>query len=694
MNFDHINWTNPVGGNQSNFQKMGDNGIQLVRMWLSQWGIYGSAWNPWYSMHHHAEYIPRTGITPFGTDSVKMKISANSTWFDSCMFYGFSKPAPAVKRNTNYKISVKHRTYSVAGPRNSASPNYGLVAKVGAWYDNCQDSGTATLLTPYARNNSDWGVLQGTWNSGSNDFLPYFYLAMENATAGDSYVDEVAIQEDLGGGNLGPNIIYKPSTSHEKYMDQRNSYAFDKVLDLAKQYNVYLRPVILEKNEDIANMIQGNGTYGAKASDNGNFYGNNRTMTAGRWYQQAWWRYLQARWGYSPQIQSWELLNEGSPTNTRHFALADEFGKYIRQFAPNNHLVSTSTWGGFPATSFWKNTNYPNVDFADYHAYVDSASPNFIDTAKATYDPSMLYGAKQSGGAGKPVIRGETGFTDSGTEPGTKALYDDKNGIWLHNFIWGGINHGGLVESYWYENEHIYKTWQDTTRYQTCDPTPIPGTTPPRYRCSFDHRSQYKPFYFFIKDIPLLTGRYVDAQATSSNSQVRVWGQKDTSARQAHLWVANVNHNWRNVVNGSTITPQSASVTIGGFSPNTQFSVDWWNTYSGVISSTTQVTSSGAGVITLQIQNLATDTALKIRSSSAPPATSTPTPRPTNTPSPTPSPVRGDADEDRDVDEDDYSIWYSHYSGSPVSGNPDFNSDGRVDGVDFSIWLNNYGTQL
>ena len=108
-------------------------------------------------------------------------------------------------------------------------------------------------------------------------------------------------------------------------------------------------------------------------------------MTKTRWLQMAWWRYVQARWGYSPNIHSWELLNEGDPASSAHYQLADELGRSMRQYAPNHHLVSTSFWHSFPRDAFWANREYPNVDFADIHRYVDEDSPLFDDTVQ--YDP-------------------------------------------------------------------------------------------------------------------------------------------------------------------------------------------------------------------------------------------------------------------------------------------------------------------
>lgn len=52
---------------------------------------------------------------------------------------------------------------------------------------------------------------------------------------------------------------------------------------------------------------------------------NREEKTKIRWLLEAWWRYLQARWGYSPAIYSWELLNEGVPDSTLHYILTDEY---------------------------------------------------------------------------------------------------------------------------------------------------------------------------------------------------------------------------------------------------------------------------------------------------------------------------------------------------------------------------------
>jgi hypothetical protein len=281
-----------------------------------------------------------------------------------------------------------------------------------------------------------------------------------------------------------------------------------------------------------------------------------------------------------------------------HYTLADEFGEYMRQFAPNHHMVSTSFWHSFPKNAFWANTAYPNVDFADIHQYVDQSSPGYVDTALSTINLSAQVGARQTGGAGKPVIRGETGLTISGAEPASDEPLADRDGVWLHNFIWAGLNAGGLIESYWYESYHIYNRR-------------------PNGSLLFDHRPQYGAFYNFIKNIPLNNGLYQDAQATASSSRLRVVGQKDLVNGRGHLWVQNIDHNWKNVVDGVPIQPATGTIVVSGFQAGQDYLVQWWDPYlaEGQVIRTEQITAQADRTIALSVSTLTSDLAVTIHPS-------------------------------------------------------------------------------
>jgi len=561
-------------------------------------------------------------------------------WFDACRFIGGFQAPPAVKQNTKYHIKIKYKAQGITGPRDPAFPGFGFVAKVqnpnaGAWHTNCYDGGdpqNGVKVTGYGKDSASWTYLEGEWDSGNRNTLPLFYLALENVlgqTQPTVDIDTVFIGEDLGGGQYGPNIVTKPSMEQLSYYMERNAYAFDKVLDLAKQNGVYLKLVVMEKNELMENELDFAGN--RAEFDNNNFYGNYRSMTPVRWYQQAWWRYLQARWGYSPNIFAFEAVNEAEPGNRNHHGQVDEMAKYLKCGVfgvavpsndgavcslahPDEHMVSTSFWNGFDWGLFTDNA-YPNIDYADIHQYIpkDTDSLHFQDTALSTYDLGREVGALQSG-SGKPIIRGETGLIDQ--EQNTDSATDvsaDIQGIWLHNLIWGGLNPTGLIENYWYARDHIYKT--------------------------VDLRYQFKSYYTFIKDIPLNNGKYVDAAAVVSNAKLRAWGQKDLTNQRAHLWIANTDHVW---TNNNPITPINGTVIINGFTANTSFNVEWWDTYNGNAVSNQVLSTNSKGELILTIFDLYTDVSIKITrqvGSPSPTFTSSPIPVVTETNTITPTPT-------------------------------------------------------
>ncbi|MGW8318268.1 MAG: hypothetical protein ACWGPS_03405, partial [Candidatus Promineifilaceae bacterium] len=156
---------------------------------------------------------------------------------------------------------------------------------------------------------------------------------------------------------------------------------------------------------------------------------------------------------------------------------------------------------------------------------------------------------------------------------------------------------GGMIESYWYENSHIYSLNEDGSY-------------------DFDHRHHYRPYSNFVYSIPLHNGRYRAATTAVSDNDLRVWGQVDLPAQQAHLWIQNKNHTWANVVSGLDIPSVSGTVALFGLRPNQTYWVQWWDTYESdpdrqVVAIESKV-ARGDGSIELVVSDLATDTAVKI----------------------------------------------------------------------------------
>jgi len=696
LNGGDLDNVNPVLGNQSKFQAMNANGIELSRVWISQFSIFGEAYGKWGSPNRaHQTQEPRYGIvnpinsiltSTFATYYPGQPPPALPGGSEYYMWLEFNKTPSAdgslqrftpcryfatVKQNTNYRVKVRYLTVGLEGPLDSSKP-FGFAIKRSASelfdpIDACNDPNTTGVTTIAASYNSsqvqndsanpDWKFLEGTYNSGANDFFGYLYLTFDNVAstdgdfvAGQVFIDNVWLEEASCNSNCA-NLVHKPDMDMHLYVNQRDAYSFDKLLDLSKEYEIYLKAVMLEKNDRIFQTIDFNGQPAAKQAID-NFYGNGTTLTKVRWLQQAWWRYMQARWGYSPYIHSWELLNEGGAT-ANHYTQADEFGKYMHcrvfgiepvvdstlgnvcQFDhPNSHLVTTSFFGSLYPWQFWNNggnaasyTLYRDIDYADQHYYA-----NVDDTgALASYYDSALFSYKLSTANNfsaftrKPFIRGETAW---GAPASTYFETNAEGGEWLHDFIWAGINPGGLME-------HFFAGGNFTKQIYN-----LSGNPP------HDHRPVFNTFYDFIKDVPLNNGEYEDAAASVSNTDLRAWGQKDLTNKRAHLWIANKNHTWKSVVDGVSVTPISGNITLGGFDPNTSYKFEWWNTYAGTIISTQNISTNSQGNLVLSVNNLVTDTAVKIGDYIV------------FSPSPTPAGLPGDINGANTVNTLDFTLVY------------------------------------
>jgi hypothetical protein len=626
----------PVIDNTSHLRNLGQNGSRLTRIWIS--GIYGAAWPEFLGVHNvYDGYLPRAHLLPFknqadGKESITVRIDqeidGDIGWFPNCVWQFWNDPE-SVKPHTNYRIRVKYRATDISGPRNAQFPNYGLVLKTGGnWTDACLYPDRGTALTAYGQNNNDWRFLETTWNSGSSNWLTKLYLVLENVNEGKVYLDSITVQEDLGNGQFGPNIMVEGDFQYDLVYPESQTWALDQIVRLAEENDVYLQMVIGDKSDRMWWKIDNDGTYVIDGeSDNqtgyyGNWYnlstnGTNRT----RWLQRAWWRYLQARYGYSPNVFAWEFTNEGDPNNGKHWSATDLLGRYMKCEVfgvstpdtngdglpvegdkceydhPNAHLVSTSFWHSFPAYYFWGSSDWPNVDYADLHTY--SKDLNYLlDTAQyhLYYSTSMRDQLDSvsalNGMPTKPIIRGEVGIPDM------NDLLLDTRGVWLHNFTWAALDPGAMYELFWELRNEISR--------------PVgPDGQPGLYEI-------YKYFGDFISNIPLNNGYYQDAAASLTDGNLRVTGQKDLVNDRAHLWIQNKNHTWRRVVDNNAQTGLSGTVTISGFDANKTLPVQWHQfTTQGIptIVNSTAVTD-GAGNLTLNLPSNPdiADVALKIGS--------------------------------------------------------------------------------
>jgi len=251
---------------------------------------------------------------------------------------------------------------------------------------------------------------------------------------------------------------------------------------------------------------------------------------------------------------------------------------------------------------------YGNGTFDD-HIRLD------YDTAQNTTVYSLTDGATSVTGAGKPVVRGETGIDSPNGGGELTQLANDVHGVWLHNFEWGTLNPGGMYDLYWW-TQNIVKN---------------------------NLFFQYKPVHDFLNGIPFNNGHYQDAAASSIAANVRAVGQKDTVDGQAYLWVQNVNHTWYNVVNNVSWGSLSGTVSLSGFAPNAAYTLSWWDfdDPGNLTQQTSTATADASGTLTLNLAALpgsTTDAAVKISGpGSSGTVTVTPTATTTQTTTTTPT---------------------------------------------------------
>lgn len=682
MNYSQVDWKNPVLYNLPNFQKMKENGIEFIRIWLSQWSIFGSSWNPWKSIKAQNSDPPlellaaNTGDMINSQNTFSLKIGTAHP----CIFHDPNNSARiAVKRSTTYRIRVRLFPENLVGEG-------GFVVKKSNGFD-CSG---ATAITQYIRTGASraWQWLEGDFTTGvSEDFIIGFFLNLENMTGGSVRISDVEVRELVSGLPSGPNIIDKPKMDHNLYFEQRNSYAFDKVLDLAHEYDIYLKPVTLDHREWIFNHTNhaGNPTGDFGCSDPnipstcpspGYLYGDTgRADTKNRWLQKAWWRYLHARWGYSTNIHSWEYVNEGT-TGTEHAVAADIFGRYFDSYNSNKHLTSTSSWNQNRSTASWWGgfTDYPGIDFADIHKYVSNEDPSghYYDLAEMAIAGSNTHGAKNpSVNSRFPVIRGETGLHKPPGSMTTELQNTNSshNGLWLHNYIWASLNSGALYEaSWWWPTQQIY-----------------PG--------SFDLRPLFKPLHDFLSDIPLNKGGYAEVAPIGYDvNTIRVVGQKNISTNKAHLWIQNKHHIWCAVAGNISGCPQvwnnsrlDGTVSFSGFPPGLNLPVEYWMfDNSSTLTKQVGTISTNQGTINIALNALpATVVDVGIKIGDYRPNSTTPTPTGSITP------LYGDIVVNNRVDINDFSAFLNYFRTGNTAG--DINNDNRVNIFDFSILLANYG---
>jgi hypothetical protein len=137
-------------------------------------------------------------------------------------------------------------------------------------------------------------------------------------------------------------------------------------------------------------------------------------------------KYMNARWGYSPNIFSWEFFNEIEWTDfyqqnrDKVIEWQKLNAKFLKSIDVNNHLLSTSYAHSDYDSKMWEQ---PEIDFTQTHFYSNSSDIELIQVnAIRNYINNF----------NKPTLIGEFGLSDR-----RQSIVEmDPKGINFHNSLW------------------------------------------------------------------------------------------------------------------------------------------------------------------------------------------------------------------------------------------------------------------
>jgi len=575
--------TGPASG--TDYSTYRDTGINLDRVWMAGQGAYTTNWARWMrtdlSLGNEGFDSPLTFRERYPSHELSREIfypEGRRIWMG---LWGDESYYPALKPGVTYLVKLRLRTDGISGPATAGIP-YGFMIKTHAFPGATieADLRSRPSIVPVISQDRGWHTVVVTYTAPSDAASnPYFSLLLDNVTAGRVYIDQFSIKPLLADGSAGGELIRHSKADLHTYVEQRPAAFFDWQLQQGEANGVFFKYVVQDKRDWVPAHLSRFGTF--EESGDGYFQEDG---TKAKWLQQQWWRYLAARWGYSTAVHSWESCNEADPNDSAVYRHTQDFARYLHTSDSHYHLATTSFWCCWVPSLWGDAGTYPDVDYADIHEYTKDSTLG-LDMAEWVLSLDQTAGTPK---IGKPIIIGETGIGYAG-----QSYFEDLTranpGVWYHNMLWVQLvtSTGLSSPNYWW-SQHLTQ---------------------------IDRRQIARPFFQFVSGLDVNRGGYVNAAATVTNSQLRVGGQKNLAKGSAFLWIQNKLHNWHNVMGVESpvnVTAQSGTVTVRVV-PNTTYTVERWNTYTGVLIGSQSQQSDSAGNLAIAVSNLADDIAVKVR---------------------------------------------------------------------------------
>jgi len=574
----------PIGPvNGTDLERFAGSGLNISRQWLAGTGAYSTNFARWMSS---AQQMGNEGFDSRLTyeDHFPSHELSQEIFFPEGrhMWMGWLQGEPyrpILLPGHTYLVKTRIKLTGLTGPEDP-SKDYGLVIKNAGWPENTYlvDFQELPSLIPPVRTDRDWHTILARYTvpQEQGSPAPYLHIYLDNVTGGKVYVDELSIREIMPNGKLGGEQIVNSSADLFSYVEPGPASYIDWIVRQGEANGVAFKFVVQDKRDWIYEHLNSAGEF----VEQGNGYYQSEKTRAG-WLQRQWWRYLIARWGYSPAIHSWEFNNEGSPDDPMHYQAAQNFASFMHQNDPHPHLVTTSFWSDW-RPAFWGNANdYPEIDYADIHMYLhdNNAIYNFPDWYMNT--GGDLY----TDNINKPIMFGEIGFGSPG-ENIYELLSQSKNGLWYHDLLWSQLSPAAVSNPNYWWTDHLNQINQVAVS---------------------------RPFSLFVSKLPLNKGGYQDPSIQTDNPLILATGQVNGSTGAGYFWIKNLTHTLQNVLGDDQISPIPQDAIMTFTAPLGQYAVEWWDTSSGKVIRTETINVDGSQIARIRIDGLETDAALTMK---------------------------------------------------------------------------------
>ncbi|HZK07407.1 MAG TPA: PKD domain-containing protein [Bacteroidales bacterium] len=269
----------------------------------------------------------------------------------------------------------------------------------------------------------------------------------------EDWIDELA----ANGGNftklsMAPWIfeIEWQQTGTGQYLQRQNfawvlDWVFDQLMEkqMYCQFNVMIHDELRTDVNFGWNQNPYNDVLGGPCHEPQNFLVN---PTAISLYKRKL-RYINARWGYSPQLAMWEHISEADATG-----LYESFGSQTSQWinSMTDYIQSLDTYQRPVSTGFaipqngWDTWNYAGTDFTQLHVY------DFIPDLEMKIYNYSRWGAQTWN---KPFVISEFALGHNPAE----IIQNDPAGITFHNVLWSSMFSGAFGSAMsWYWDNYLY----------------------------------------------------------------------------------------------------------------------------------------------------------------------------------------------------------------------------------------------